>query len=228
MALNKEEAEQVRKQLLAQIAKLPKEQQGDLKEQVEEATPAELEEFIKQSQGQGGGKCIFCEIISGKIDSVKIYEDSDIVAVMEIMPASKGHILVLPRQHFQFIQEIPEKVLNKLFYFVKVTTPILTKVLDAKAVSIYIPQGALAGQRIQHFVINLIPRYESDGLVFDWEHKKTDAKELEAIADKIRGSTQGEVRKGIAEEQDKYEKKKKHEIESEADKIVKRKGKRMP
>ncbi|MCX6742138.1 MAG: HIT family protein [Candidatus Pacearchaeota archaeon] len=229
MTLDKEQAEQVRKQLLAQIAKLPKEQQGDLKEQIEEATPSELEEFIKQSQGKGeGGKCIFCEIIAGKIDSVKVYEDNDIVAVMEIMPASKGHILVIPRQHFQFIQEIPEKVLNKLFYFVKVTTPLLTKILDAKAVSIYIPQGVLAGQRIQHFVINLIPRYESDGLVFDWEHKKTDTKNLEEIAEKIRNSTQVEVRKGIAEEQEKYEKQKKVAIESEADKIVKRKGKRMP
>lgn len=227
MALSKEQAEQVRKQLLAQIAKLPKEQKGDLKQQVEEATPEELEEFIKQSQGQGG-KCVFCEIISGKIESVKVYEDADILAVMEIMPASKGHILVLPRQHYQFIQEIPEKVLNKLIYFVKVTTPILTKILDAKAVSIYIPQGVLAGQRIQHFVINLIPRYESDGLVFDWEHKKTETKDLEKIADKIRSETQGEVRKGIAEEQEKYEKKKKEAIESEADKIMKRKGKRMP
>jgi len=227
MTLDKEQAEQVRKQLLEQVAKLPKEQQGDLKEQIEEASPKELEEFIKQSQGQGG-KCIFCEIIAGKIDSVKVYEDEDIVAVMEIMPASKGHILVMPRQHFQFIQELPDKVLHKLLYFVKVTTPILTKILDAKAVSIYIPQGVLAGQRIQHFVINLIPRYESDGLVFDWEHKKTEAKELEAIADKIRKSTQGEVRKGIAEEQEKYEKQKKVAIESEADKIVKKQGRRMP
>lgn len=227
MTLNKEQAEQVRKQLLGQIAKLPKEQQGDLKEQIEEATPEELEEFIKQSQGQGG-KCIFCEIIAGKIESVKVYEDNDIVAIMEIMPASKGHILVLPRQHFQFIQEIPDKILQKLFYFVKVTTPILTKSLDAKAVSIYIPQGVLAGQRIQHFVINLIPRYESDGLVFDWEHKKIDIKDLEKIADKIRNETQGEVKKGIVEEQEKYEKQKKEAIESEADKIVKKKGKRMP
>jgi histidine triad (HIT) family protein len=229
MVLDKEQAEQIRKQLLAQIAKLPKEQQGDLKEQIEEATPAELEEFIKQSQGQGqGGKCIFCEIIAGKIDSIKVYEDNDIVALMEIMPASKGHILVIPRQHFQFIQEIPDKILQKLLYFVKVTTPILTQILDAKAISIYIPQGVLAGQRIQHFVINLIPRYESDGLAFDWEHKKTETKDLEAIAEKIRKATQGEVRKGIVEEQEKYEKQKKVAIESEADKMVKRKGKRMP
>jgi histidine triad (HIT) family protein len=229
MALKKEQAEQIKKQLLEQIKKLPKDQQEGLKEQIEDANPEELEEFIKQQQqASGQGKCIFCEITAKRMDSVRVYEDQDILAVMEIMPATKGHLLVMPKQHFQFIQEIPSKLLEKIFYFVKTLNPILIKILDAKALSIYIPQGQLAGQRIQHFVINLIPRYEADNLAFDWEHKKADTKELEALAEKIRKASQSEVVKGIKEEQEKYEKKRKQEIETEAQKIMKQKGKRMP
>ncbi len=226
MALTEEQAKQIKKQLLAQIEKLPKEQAEGLKEEIEEAGPEELEEFIKsQQQGQ---KCIFCEIISGKIPSIKVYEDQEIIAIMEIMPASKGHLLVLPKQHYQFIQEVPEQLLNKLFYFVKTLSPIMIKVLDAKALSIYIPQGQLAGQRIQHFVINMIPRYEADNIAFDWEHKKSDEKKLKELADKIKKVSQAEVVKGIKEEQEKYEKKKKAHIESEVERIMKHTGRRMP
>lgn len=228
MALTGEQAKQVKKQLLEQIKKLPKDQQEGLKEQIEEATPEELEEFIKAQQGQGSSKCVFCEIVSGKIPSTKVYEDAEILVLMEIMPASKGHLLILPKHHYQFIQEIPEKLLNKLFYFVKTISPILVKEMDAKSLSIYIPQGQLAGQRIPHFVINLIPRYEEDKLVFDWEHKKADEKELEKFSEKIRKASLNKILEGIKEEQEKIEKEKKQHHESEAEKLYKQVKKRMP
>lgn len=235
MALTKEQAEQIKKQLLNQIDNLSPEQADqveELREQIENASPEELEEFIKQQQAAfqsaGQSKCIFCEIIAGRIESVRIYEDRDILVLMEIMPASKGHILVMPKQHYQYIQEIPEKLLQKIFYFIKIACPVLVSTLDAKALSIYIPQGILAGQRVQHFLINLIPRYESDGLIFDWEHKKANNKDLEAIAGKIRKVMQNEVIKKIAKEQQKEERKRKKEQESEAEKILKHMKKRMP
>lgn len=228
MALTKEQAEKIKKQLLEQIKKLPKDQAKGLKEEIEEATPEELEEFLKQQNQQQNQKCIFCEIIAGKIPSTKVYEDADILVLMEIMPASKGHILILPKHHYQFIQEIPEKLLNKLFYFVKTISPTLVKEVEAKSLSIYIPQGQLAGQRIQHFVINLIPRYEADNLSFDWEHKKADEKELAKLSEKIRKASLTEILKGIKEEQEKVEKEKKEHIESEAQKIYKQVKKRRP
>lgn len=226
--LTEEQANQIKKQLLNEIEKLPEEQVKELKDWIEQATPKELEEFIKKQQEMQQSKCIFCEIISGKIPSKKIYEDSDILAIMEIMPASKGHILILPKQHFQFIQEISEKLIEKIFYFIKLISPAIVKTLDARSLSIYIPQGKLAGQRIPHFVINLIPRYENDNLAFDWEHREADEKELEEIAVKIRKASQSEVIKGIKKEQDKYEKKKKAHEENEAKKIMRHIKKRMP
>jgi histidine triad (HIT) family protein len=228
MTLTAEQAKQIKKQLIEQLRKLPKEQAMSLKEEIEEASPEELEEFIKNQTKAQDSKCVFCEIISGKIPSIKVYEDQDILAIMEIMPASKGHLLVIPRQHYQFIQEIPEVLLNKIFYFVKTLSPIMVKVLNAKALSIYIPQGQLAGQRIQHFVVNMIPRYEADNIAFDWEHKKADEKELKDLADKIKKVSQVEVVKGIHEEQEKYEKKKKAHTDSEVEKIMKHTGRRMP
>ncbi len=228
MTLTAEQAKQIKKQLIEQLRKLPKEQAMSLKEEIEGASPEELEEFIKTQTNAQNTKCVFCEIIAGKIPSIKVYDDQDILALMEIMPASKGHMLIIPKHHYQFIQEIPETLLNKIFYFVKTLSPIIIKILDAKALSIYIPQGQLAGQRIQHFVINMIPRYEADNLAFDWEHKKADEKELKELADKIKKASHTEVIKGIKEEQEKYEKKKKAHIEGEVERIMKHTGKRMP
>ncbi|MFH1823313.1 MAG: HIT family protein [archaeon] len=229
MALTKEQAEAIRKQLLSQIEKLPKDQIGDLAEQVKGATPEQLEAFIQQAQKQqGGGECIFCQIVAGKIDSVKIYEDAEIMAVLDIMPANDGQLLVFPKQHFQFIQEIPDQLYQKLVMFVKKMSPILVEVLKAQSLSIYIPQGQLAGQRIPHFVINLIPRFQGDKVSMDWERKQRDKKELEKVGKKLREVASKKITFEVAKEVKKEIANKKREVKKETKKIMKHKKKRFP
>ena len=221
MVLTKEQAEAVRTQLLAQIEKLPKEQVGNLANQVKQATPEQLEAFIQQAQKQqGGGECIFCQIIDGKIDTVKIYEDNDILAVLDIMPANDGQLLVFPKQHFQFIQEIPDQLYQKLV--------ILVETLKAQSLSIYIPQGQLAGQRIPHFVINLIPRFQGDKVSMDWERNKKDKKELEKVGKRLREEAQKKIIFEIEKEVKKEIAKKKEKVKEEAKKIMKYKKRRFP
>lgn len=184
-----ENIEAIRQKILEQLDRYPENQVQEIREQVETASDEELEEFLLSQKNQSSqGQCIFCEIADGKIDSIKIYEDKNILAVLEIMPASRGHILVFPKEHKHFIQEVDDKILNRLMNFVKNISPIIIKTLNAEGISIYIPQGQIAGQRIPHFVINLIPRYKEDKerIVFDWQREKKETEELEGIAEKIR------------------------------------------
>lgn len=188
-----ENIEAIRRKILDQLFNYPEDQVREIREQVENATDEELEEFILSQKGQSNQmQCIFCEIAKGTMDSVKIYEDKDIIAVLEILPASSGHILVFPKEHKHFIQEVDDKILNKLMNFVKNISPVIVKTLGAEGISIYIPQGQIAGQRIPHFVINIIPRYKEDKekIVFEWQREKKENEELEKIAEKLKKEAQ--------------------------------------
>lgn len=198
-----ENIETIRQKILDQLSSYPENQVREIREQVENATDEELEEFLMSQQNQPSQEqCIFCEIAKGTMDSVKIYEDKDIIAVLEIMPASPGHILVFPKEHKHFIQELDDKVLNKLMNFVKNISPVIIKTLDAGGISIYLPQGQIAGQRIPHFVINVIPRYKEDKekIVFEWQREKKENEELEKIAQKLKKEAQNYFKQQLSEE----------------------------
>lgn len=224
--LNEEHAKEIKKKLLEQLEKFPADQAADLKKQVEDASNEELEEFIKSQQK--GGECIFCQIVKGTVETVKIYEDNDILAVLDAYPASKGHVLVMPREHISFINEMPDSLSNKIFTFVKTIEPVLKEITGADAVSIYIAQGELAGQRAPHLCINLIPRYKDDKISFEWERQKAEKEQLEEIAKTLREKASKEVKTKLETEVKKeIEKKEKHEA-SEAEKISKHLKQRIP
>jgi len=235
--ISEEQAKKIKEQLLSQLDKLPEEQASSIRAQIESASPEELETFLAQMQQQAqtqrsgtSGECLFCQIVHGKIETIRIYEDSDIIAVLDLYPASRGHVLVMPREHFQFIQEIPDNLLSKIFLFIKAFSPVLINVTGAKALSIYIPQGALAGQNINHFFINLIPRYEdkSEGINFSWQKQKAEKEELEKIGDKLRKIAKEKVTKTLETEKKKEVEKRKVEDKNEAEKIMKHIKERTP
>ena len=108
-----DEIEKLREALLKQIEKLPEDQASDVREKIESASPEELQEFIKSMQAQQPQGCLFCQIVEGKVETISVYEDEDILAILDIYPASLGHLIVLTREHYHFIQEIPDKILEK-------------------------------------------------------------------------------------------------------------------
>jgi histidine triad (HIT) family protein len=226
--LNEEEAEEIRKQLLEQIGQLPKDQADKAEAFIKSASAEQLEAFVARMQGPQGGECIFCQIIDGKLETVKIYEDADILCVLDLYPATPGHVLVMPKKHFQFINEIDDTLLKKMALFVKTLEPILVASAKSKGVSIYIAQGELAGQRVPHFCINMIPRYTDDKLSFDWPKQKAEKEKLEEIASVLREKASKEVKSKIEVEVKKETEKKKAEEESEAEKIMKHVKRRMP
>jgi histidine triad (HIT) family protein len=128
-------------------------------EELEKMSPEEISALQKQN-------CIFCKIISGEIPSKKIFEDDKIVAILDIRPATKGHILILPKEHYPILPLVPPDVFKRLFVQTKFLSNVLKKALLCSSVSLFIANGAVAGQQSPHFLFHLIPREKNDGLTF--------------------------------------------------------------
>ena len=188
--LSKEDAEKVRQQIISQLEKFPAEQVKGLKAQVSAMNSEQLEQFIsqnkqQQSDSENSGECLFCQIAQNKVETIKVYEDNNIIAMLDIAPANLGHVIVIPKQHYQFLFQLPDQLLWELVKVVKLILPSLVNASKASGVNIIINQGESAGQRLPHLAINLIPRFENDGLKFEWERKQTKKEELAALANDI-------------------------------------------
>jgi len=126
--------------------------------------------------------CIFCKIVSGKIPSHKLYEDDDFFALLDIRPLSKGHALIIPKKHIEWVHET--KPFGEYWKVAHKITKGLIKGLDADHVN-YVTLG----YAVNHAHIHVIPRYPNDDLgeYIDWKNaKEFSSKEMDEIAGKIR------------------------------------------
>lgn len=113
--------------------------------------------------------CIFCKIANGEIPSATLYEDEDFRVILDLGPATKGHALILPKNHFANLFEIPENVEAKAFILAQKMAEKMKKVFDCDGFNIVQNNGTAAGQTVFHFHIHLIPRYEKDGAGVSWK-----------------------------------------------------------
>ncbi len=109
--------------------------------------------------------CIFCKIANKEIPAKIIHEDADTMCILDINPASEGHILVYPKKHYMILPHIPDDVLSKIFKNVKLMSQTLLKSLQCKGTTIFVANGMAAGQKAPHALIHVFPRRENDGLV---------------------------------------------------------------
>lgn len=108
--------------------------------------------------------CVFCNIIEGKIPSSKIYEDDDVLAILDISQAIKGHTLVMPKKHYENILQIPEDDYIKVMSKVKKIAQVILKAFDAKGLNILNNCNEVSGQTVMHFHVHIIPRYNTDDI----------------------------------------------------------------
>jgi histidine triad (HIT) family protein len=109
-------------------------------------------------------QCPFCKIVSGEIPSKKVYEDDKILAILDINPATKGHTLVLPKEHYPIMPLIPQETFTHLFVKVKEIAQCIKDALLCPGVTVFIANGGAAGQQSSHFMIHIVPRDGNDGL----------------------------------------------------------------
>lgn len=131
--------------------------------------------------------CIFCKIANGEIPSRTLYEDDRFRVILDLGPAAKGHALVLPKEHFANIYEMPEDWCAKAFLLAQRMAVQMTEKLHCDGFNIVQNNGEIAGQTVFHFHIHLIPRYEGDGQRIGWKPGKPAPEELEAVKKEICG-----------------------------------------
>lgn len=130
--------------------------------------------------------CIFCKIAKGEIPSSKVYEDKDIIAFLDIAPANKGHCLVVPKEHYETLTDIPAELLKKLTIVVQKAAKALSLALGTDGYNMFMNNGRAAGQLVPHAHFHIVPRFATDGIRFEWPHKKYDDKEMQAYQEKIK------------------------------------------
>lgn len=131
--------------------------------------------------------CIFCKIIAGEIPSKTIYEDDEFKVILDVNPASKGHALILPKEHAANIYEISEELLVKAAKLAKKLTVHMTQVLKCDGFNLLQNNGEVAGQTVFHFHMHLIPRYKGmkNKDLLNWSHEEFTAEEQEAVCESL-------------------------------------------
>lgn len=133
--------------------------------------------------------CIFCKIANGEIPSRTIYEDEDFRVIMDMAPATKGHSLIMPKNHYKNIYEIADDTAAKVFPLAKKMAALMTEKLGADGFNIVQNNNEVAGQTVFHFHVHLIPRYHNDNQNFVMMQNKMTPKQLDAVRDEIVGET---------------------------------------
>lgn len=125
--------------------------------------------------------CIFCKIIAGEIPSHTLYEDEQFKVILDVGPATKGHALILPKNHYANLYELPEEMAADVMKLAKKMMIIMTEKLHCDGFNIVQNNGEVAGQTVFHFHVHLIPRYKNDGEILKYIAGEPGQEELEQI-----------------------------------------------
>jgi histidine triad (HIT) family protein len=128
--------------------------------------------------------CLFCKVAKGEIPCAKVYEDEKTFAFLDINPVNKGHTLVITKEHYELITDVPEDLLADLIKTVKKVSKALLGMSDG--VCIAQNNKEIAGQIVPHIHFHLIPRLKGDGHKFNWPSTKYEEGEAEKVAEKIK------------------------------------------
>ena len=171
MPLTDEQTQQIKEKLLKQLSNFSQDKREQITQQVNTMTPTQIEDFVKQNQlTHLGGDCIFCSIISGKTPSLRIAENENNIAILEINPLNKGHTLIVPREHstkiesssLELVKEVKEKLQEKF-------NP---KTIESKETNI-----------MGHQLIEIVPIYEGEEIPN--ERKQATDEELRTLQEEI-------------------------------------------
>ena len=130
--------------------------------------------------------CIFCKIADKKIPSSLVYEDDNVISFLDIMPANKGHCLVVPKKHYETLLDISDEDLKSVILAVKKIAKALSLSIGNGSSNIVMNNGKIAGQLVPHAHVHIIPRFKGDRLRIKWSHKKYIDKEMKNIQEKIK------------------------------------------
>ena len=130
--------------------------------------------------------CIFCKLANGIIPTRSIYEDENFKVILDAAPATRGHALILPKEHAANLYELPDETAAKAFVLARKLATDMTKKLSCDGFNVVQNNGISAGQTVFHFHVHLIPRYENGPDMVTWAPGKATPEELAEISSSIR------------------------------------------
>ena len=125
--------------------------------------------------------CIFCKIANGEIPSTTLYEDEDFRVILDLGPATRGHALLLPKNHFANLFELDDETAQKAILVAKKMAGKMKDALGADGFNLVQNNGEAAGQTGFHFHMHLIPRYENDNAGILWEPGETTPEDMAEV-----------------------------------------------
>ena len=129
--------------------------------------------------------CVFCKMIDGQIPVTKIYEDRVVLAFLDIGPLSDGHTLVIPKQHFEKLDECPSQLLSQVGARLGTIAKAVREAMDSDGYNILCNTGRAAGQLVKHVHFHIIPRNMGDGIFNRWRAYEYEKGKIETIASQI-------------------------------------------
>jgi len=112
--------------------------------------------------------CIFCKIVQGSIPALRVWETADCLAFLDVAPLAEGHVLLVPKQHYQDIRDVPLELLAALTAQLPALASAVISATDATGLNLLQNTGRSSGQAVFHLHFHLIPRTEGDGLGYRW------------------------------------------------------------
>jgi histidine triad (HIT) family protein len=114
--------------------------------------------------------CIFCRIVKGQIPCAKVYENDKVLAFLDINPVNPGHTLVIPKEHYEHMEQVPDDLLKEIIVSVKKVTIAVKKGVDTDSTNLGVNNGKTAGQLVPHVHFHIMPRFPNDRKKL-WEGK---------------------------------------------------------
>jgi len=130
--------------------------------------------------------CIFCKIVAGQIPSHKVYEDETTLAFLDIHPATRGHTLVIPKEHVADLFAISPEAACAATRSTQVVARMLQHAVGPDGINVRQNNGSAAGQDVFHYHVHVIPRWQGDQAVGGWKPGATDHAALGALAAELR------------------------------------------
>ena len=130
--------------------------------------------------------CIFCKIANGEIPSTTIYEDDDFRVILDLGPASRGHALILPKQHYKDLNALDPSIAAKVLPLAAKIGAAEKKALGCAAYNVVQNNGPEAGQTVFHFHVHIIPRYQGGPKMVSWQPGEPSKEELAQTGDALR------------------------------------------
>lgn len=131
--------------------------------------------------------CIFCKIVKGEIPGIKIFENDFVIVIMDIMPLSDGHVLVIPKEHHETIFDMNEILAAEIMKATWKVANVLKKILEPEGLNILQNNYPAANQLVPHFHVHLIPRRDGDNLnIGKWTAGQAPQEDLNNIAEQLK------------------------------------------